>query len=140
MDYLTIPTEEKLIDKNSYFSYVSRIKNKRQEREKEEKRSQSKPGSGNCWKKGITISNEFNLLTENPGRRELNRSGYKGEIKSLYKPLVLNKFCVEKGTKQVYQRPKSTEKVKLSEVNIDKAMTYEKAMSYLHSALNALDI
>lgn len=59
----------------------------RENKEKEMQRSKSKPGSGKCWKKGITISEEFHLATE---QNSINRSST--NIRALNKPIVLNKF------------------------------------------------
>lgn len=60
----------------------------RDNQEKEKVRSQSKPGNGNCWKKGITISEEFNLSCEKTRGPSIGKL----EIKSLSKPLMLSKY------------------------------------------------
>ena len=128
-------------------TYVSRIRKNKDDKDKEEKRSKSKPGSGNCWKKGITISQEFNLLTENSNRKE-NKQYLKSQIKSLQMPIELNKFTNHRNTESNYNQSvqftqtsnRNEPKQKLSEIKLDKSMTYEKAMSYLHNALASLDI
>lgn len=73
---------------------------KREGVRKEEERSKSKPGSGRCWKKGITITEEFNLTTENNRHPGINCS----EIKALKKPILLNKFNVENNYQPGNQR------------------------------------
>lgn len=70
--------------------YVTRVRKLRATQEEERKRSKSKPGSGNCWKKGITISEAFNFNTEKKQRTVGNQTS----IKSLNKPIMLNKYNV----------------------------------------------
>jgi hypothetical protein len=115
----------------------------------------NKPGTGNCWKKGITVSEEFNLYTENNKHPNIGHS----EIKSLQKPILLNKYNLNnnyqpgdqrlntKSYNQLETEVLTTQdknvnrnEMKNSEVRIDKSMTYEKAMDYLHNALINLDI
>lgn len=70
--------------------YVSRVRGLREAKEKEQYHNQNKPGSGNCWKKGITISEEFNLTTKKNKHPPIGHS----DIKSLQMPLVLDKYTL----------------------------------------------
>lgn len=60
----------------------------------------NKPGTGNCWKKGITLNNEFNLRTEK--RHILHNQNY-DDIKSLNMPIMLNKFYIKNDDKLCFK-------------------------------------
>lgn len=134
-------TKDILADSRSYYSFLSRMNKLRTSKEEENKRSLSKPGSGNCWKKGITISNSFNLLTEdrstNGNRRDFKKYGI--DLKSLNKPMVLSKFKNENNqTKVPFQ--KNENKPKISEISFQNDKDYNAAVCFLHNALVSLDI
>lgn len=142
---------------NAYLTYVNRIRKVKLDKEEEIKRSKSKPGSGNVWKRGVTKIEEFHLLTEQ--NKEKHAPIGFSKIKSLKKPLNLNKFLLTSeyipghnriDTKSYYEltneinclTEKSDKFIKEKDpyIKLENETTYEKALDYLHSALVTLDI
>ena len=124
--------ENILIDDKAYYSYIKRIREKRNKINQDRFNEENKLGMGKNWHRGVTIIQEYNLHN-----KSLDKP--KSFILSLQKPPLLtnyNKKTRNKSVDMIFKNQNNTQNY----ININKNTNYSNAIEILHKALITLDI